>query len=867
MLTQYRSIKQNHRDALLLFRLGDFYELFEQDARIASELLDLTLTHRQGMPMCGVPHHAAQTYIARLLRAGRRVAVCEQVRMPNPGEKIAERRVVEVLSPGTAIAEAYLERGVGNYLFVLAQIGAVIAYCALDVSTGEFRVGRTPSTESSEALREAYRCRPREILTQENPSPEIAAIVRNLSDSDVAVTRLPDWSYSIGTGAQTLREHFGTVSLKGLGLADSDPIAGVAGAALSYAREATQTTLSHITEVRLNGATQEVSIDAATLRNLEVVRNLRDGSERDTLVRAIDATRSPLGARLLRRRLTAPPCSRAAIDGNLARVRIFHRNQRLLDQTRTILPSIHDLERVAARIATSRAGPKELASLRDGIHAARRIDGLIKEAGATDVFPVLEFPVFEELCDLLTRALVEDPPATVDEGKVIRPGYDSDLDDLRDVREHGAQNLAAYLEREREATGVVSLKIKYNRVLGRFFETPRSQAQRLPDRFVPRQMLSNASRFTTEELSRMESAFNDAAEESARRERKVFEALIAAASRHVPEVHGLAEWCAEVDIAQSHARTATVHGYVEPTVVEESVITATALRHPVVEQSLPVGTFVPNPVSLTGNEKAIALVTGPNMVGKSTYLRQTALLALLAHVGSFVPAEEATVGLVDRIYCRVGASDNLAGGESTFLVEMTETAFILRTATPRSLVIMDEVGRGTSSSDGRAIAQAVLECLARSPVPRTLFATHIHELAELTIPHVHNLSLRVLEENGIVTFVREVIQEASPRSYGLHVAALAGVPDAVISRAREILDVVQSAQPEAESLFVSIESAPEETSTPEREDGPPANVQMSLFPPEQMIMADIAGLDPNHLTPMQALERIITWRRELGHGD
>ena len=748
MLDQYRRIKREHQGEVLFFRLGDFYEMFAEDALEISALLNLTLTSRSGLPMCGIPYHAARSYIARLLKHGKKIAICEQLSDSAKGQKLMDRQVVEVITPGTTVDEDYLERGNSNYLAGLSALGGFLSFAYIDLSTGGFYATSFPFADSAERLRqELERLQVREMLIQESLLEENAGIANAISDRPALVlNRWADWLFDKDRSRKRLQRQFGLSSLRSFGLEDDSPELLSAGALLDYLDDTAKSLLPHIRSISLYKDSEFVGIDESSQRNLELVRNLRDGDVHFSLLEVMDETRCSMGKRLLRRRLLHPLRDIDKIRLRLDMVETLYRNQGNLSVLRELLGKTPDLERLSSRLAMDKAHGKDMLAIKNALVSCKTLKelrdalSLCCEAD-TDTAPDLlsgntppggeEFNRLMELKDLLERSICDDPSILLTEGNLIREGYNPDLDQLRRLRDSGRQLLEAYLEEEKLATGISSLKIRYNRLIGYFFEVTKVHAGKVPGHFIRRQGVVGGERFSTERLAGLESDINGASDTIVELERKLFLEIRDKAKLHIGELAMEACRIAEMDVAQSLARAASVRAWVRPMVDDSNSLEIYEGRHPVVEAHLGRGEYIPNDIILgsdAGGKKDpfFAMITGPNMAGKSTYLRSAALITLMAQMGSFIPAREGRIGLCDRIYCRVGASDNLARGESTFLVEMNETAYILNTATERSLVIMDEVGRGTGTNDGLSIAWAVCEELLDRVRCRTFFATHYH---------------------------------------------------------------------------------------------------------------------------------------------
>jgi len=849
MMRQYRSIKSRHRDTILFFRLGDFYEMFEQDAVEASRLLDLTLTRRNGVPMCGVPYHAADGYIARLLKAGRKIAVCEQTHVPKAG--LAEREVIEIITPGTVTDENLLEKGSNNFLLSIGALGGELALAYIDLSTADFVATRFGYAERLERLRREFlSLAPREVLVQESLLERDELLKGLLAEREgLVVNRLPDWSFDLAGNRALLERQFKVASLKGFGLSEESPEIAAAGVLLAYLADTAKNVLIHVRSLSVESARSYMGLDESTLRNLEITQNLSDRSRRYTLLELLDQTRSAIGSRKLKRWLLKPLRRIEEIRRRQSLVELFYHDQSLLARFREQLGRLYDLERLASRVALDKAHAKDLLAVKSSLttilEAAQLLSGRpeLKERLA----PLAKREAqIRELAGLLERAIQEEPSIQLNEGNLIRAGYDPELDRLKTLKENARQVLKAYLEEERARSGIASLKLRYNRIIGYFLEVSKSLTRLVPPHFIRRQTLVGGERYTTERLADMESEINNASERIVELEREHFLKVRKTVQGAVDLLQELSELFSELDVLQAFAFSATIHGYARPEVTEERVLEIEEGRHPVVEAALPGGAFVPNSLRLGGDGATFILLTGPNMAGKSTYLRQNALIVLMAQVGSFVPASSARVGLVDHIFCRVGATDNLARGESTFLVEMSETANILRSASVNSLVLMDEVGRGTGTEDGLAIAWAVSEHMLERVQAFTLFATHYHQLTELRHPRLANFSMAVLEERGEIVFLKQVRRGSADNSYGIHVARLAGVPEEVIRRAGDLLGRIGK-EPPAEPVRKAASPAP----------------QPELFSPLEVVQDEILALDIASTPPLDALNAVARWQRQL----
>lgn len=861
MMAQYLTIKEQYRDAVLFFRLGDFYEMFNEDAVEVSRLLNLTLTQRAGHPMCGIPYHASKVYIARLLRIGKKIAICEQVSQGGQGKGLFERKVREVITPGTVVDEDFLDRSSNNYLASLAVApsgkGRYYSFSYIDVSTGDFSVTSIPVEPSLEQLRrELGRIRPCELLLQQSLLETEGGLDRVLQEyPDMVLNRFPDWSFNAQNAYKKLCSLFRTETLTAFSLTLSSPEILSAGLIVDYLEQTAGSLLSHVTGIRVYTESEFVSIDDATRKNLEISANLRDGSASYTLFEVVNHTRTAMGTRLLKNWIHHPLVDRSSIEERLSFVEAFYHDQRLLARVRDCLASILDIERLAGRIAMERAHGKDLNAVRQSIEHFLDLEKMITEAGLTPGFVTADdLSMLAGLQKILKDSLCEDCPVVLNEGGMIRPGWSEKLDELRGLRDNSRKVLEEYLEGERAATGIQNLKIRYNRLTGYFLEVTKGNLASVPPHFIKRRSLTNADRFTTDRLVELETELNGVHAKILEYEQELFLEIRSRVGQQLGQLLSASRETARIDVYQSFAYAATLHGWVRPEFSNDGILAITEGRHPVVEAHLPGGEFVPNSITLSSEKESetpsFALITGPNMAGKSTFLRQCALIVLMAQTGSFVPAQAARISPVDRIFCRVGASDNLARGESTFLVEMSETAHILRTATRESLVIMDEVGRGTSTEDGLSIAGAVSEYLFSVVGARTLFATHYHELSRMEHPRLAAYFLDVLESEGTVVFLKKVVPGVSGNSYGLHVARLAGVPESVISRAQVLLEnpcyAIKSGEEPAVSTPVS---------GPARE---PA-----LFSEETLVLDEILSLDVNSVTPIDALQMIARWKKQL----
>ena len=860
MMIQYQGIKEKYKNEVVFFRLGDFYEMFDEDAVEVSRLLNLTLTHRASRPMCGIPYHAAKIYIARLLRLGKKIVICEQVgEIPKGGKGITERKVVEIITPGTAVEAEYLEGNRANYLAALSITKAKAGFAFIDVTTSSFRATSWPASKMAENFgKELNRAAPRELLLPASLKNNEAIKSVISAYGSISVSYYPDWDFSAELSYKKLTAQFKTANLKAYGLEEDSPEIVPAGFLLDYLEKTTNTVLPHISSIRVYSDSEYLIMDDSSRRNLEVISNMREGGTQFTLLECVDFTKTAMGGRLLRNWLLFPLTNLRQIEDRQTKVASFVENRNLLEKLKTDLGSILDVERLAGRIAMERAHAKDLQALRASLGSWSRI----KEYLGQYDFSFISDENSVTICTLIEKAILEDPATSLTEGGIIKAGWSEELDHWRGLHDNFNQILSEYEAEEREKTGISTLRVKYTNAAGYFIEVSKGKLGAVPAHFIMRRALVNGDRYTTERLQQLEAELNESSTKILELERDLFVEIRSSLAKYIPYLLQVADEIANTDAAASFAQAAIEHNWVRPEIEESTHFEIKDGRHPVVENHLPTGEFVPNDALLSAEDESIpsfALITGPNMAGKSTYLRQNALIALLAQTGSFVPASRARLGIVDRIFCRVGASDNLAKGESTFLVEMTETANILHAATKKSLVIMDEVGRGTSTEDGLAIARAVSEYLLDTIGCKTFFATHYHELSRMEHPSLKMLCMDVLEKNGSVVFLRKVKEGVTGNSYGIHVAKLAGIPQAVIDRANVILSHIQAL---ANDNPVILDDVPAKSSESEKTLAA-APVNPGLFSDEEIIISEILSVDTDNLTPLNALQIIARWKKTL----
>ena len=860
MMIQYRGFKEKYKNEVVFFRLGDFYEMFDEDAVEVSRLLNLTLTHRASRPMCGIPYHAAKIYIARLLRLGKKIVICEQVgEIPKGGKGITERKVVEIITPGTAVEAEYLEGNRANYLAALSITKAKAGFAFIDVTTSSFRATSWPASKMAENFgKELNRAAPRELLLPASLKNNEAIKSVISAYGSISVSYYPDWDFSAELSYKKLTAQFKTANLKAYGLEEDSPEIVPAGFLLDYLEKTTNTVLPHISSIRVYSDSEYLIMDDSSRRNLEVISNMREGGTQFTLLECVDFTKTAMGGRLLRNWLLFPLTNLRQIEDRQTKVASFVENRNLLEKLKTDLGSILDVERLAGRIAMERAHAKDLQALRASLESWSRI----KEYLGQYDFSFISDENSVTICSLIQKAILEDPATSLTEGGIIKAGWSEELDHWRGLHDNFNQILSEYEAEEREKTGISTLRVKYTNAAGYFIEVSKGKLGAVPAHFIMRRALVNGDRYTTERLQQLEAELNESSTKILELERDLFVEIRSSLAKYIPYLLQVADEIANTDAAASFAQAAIEHNWVRPEIEESTHFEIKDGRHPVVENHLPTGEFVPNDALLSAEDETVpsfALITGPNMAGKSTYLRQNALIALLAQTGSFVPASRARLGIVDRIFCRVGASDNLAKGESTFLVEMTETANILHAATKKSLVIMDEVGRGTSTEDGLAIARAVSEYLLDTIGCKTFFATHYHELSRMEHPSLKMLCMDVLEQNGSVVFLRKVKEGVTGNSYGIHVAKLAGIPQAVIDRANVILSHIQALANENPVILDDVPVKPSES----EKTLAAAPVNPGLFSDEEIIISEILSVDTDNLTPLNALQIIARWKKAL----
>ena len=861
MMEQYVATKEKYKDCILFYRLGDFYEMFFDDAILASKELEITLTGKDcGMeeraPMCGIPFHAADTYINQLVKKGYKVAIGEQVEDPKLAKGLVKREVIRIVTPGTNLSSESLEESKNNYLMCISYVGKNYGISVTDLSTGVFKTCQIQQAEK--VVDEINKFQPSEVLYQAGVEQveEIHAVCERLQ---VSHTEAPDYYFNLETDEETLKRQFHINSIEGLGLKDSPACVASCGALMQYLHETQMSSLSHINHIETYSVDSFMILDSATRRNLELTETLRDKQKRGSLLWVLDKTKTAMGARKLREFVEQPLLYKDAIEKRLDAIEAINKELIVREELREYLNTIYDLERLLTRIALKTANPRDLLAFKTSIQYLPDIYNLLRKLPCERINEIYEdYDSLEDLYDLREQAIVEEPPVSIKEGGIFKQGYRDEIDELRLAKTECKTWLADLESKEREKTGIKGLKIKYNKVFDYYFEVTNSFKSLVPDYFIRKQTLVNAERFTTDELNTLSGKILGAEDKLYALEYDCYVELREKLAAALVRVQKMAGYIAELDALCSLAYVADKNNYVRPSLNTDGVIDIKGGRHPVVEKMLANDSFVENDTYLNNAESRISIITGPNMAGKSTYMRQTALITLMAQIGSFVPAESANIGLCDRIFTRVGASDDLASGQSTFMIEMNEVANILRNATKDSLLILDEIGRGTSTFDGLSIAWAVVEYIADPNIlgAKTLFATHYHELTELEgkLSSVNNFCIAVQEEGDDIVFLRKIIKGGADRSYGIQVARLAGVPEPVLKRAREICNELIDSDITTKVKDIDIKPALSEQ--PKIKETRSSDYeQLSLFssPVEMTIANELKTMDLNNMTPIKAM--------------
>ncbi|MFC1956974.1 DNA mismatch repair protein MutS [Chloroflexota bacterium] len=849
---QYLRIKRRYPNAIVFFRLGDFYETFDKDAELTSRELDIVLTSREmgkghRVPLAGIPYHALENYLAKLISRGHKVAICEQVTKPGETKGLVERDVVRVVTPGTVIEPGLLDSKANNYLVSLVLGGDLAGIAYVDITTSEFAVTQVPIER---AFPELERLKPSELITAES---------YELPELGIPVTRLEDYWFEPEAAREALLKHFGVAVLDGYGCSHLSLAISAAGAIIHYLQETQKGALGQLSHLSTYATDSFMALDLQTQRNLELFYSSRLRTSEGSLLSVIDLTQTPMGGRLLRRWLGQPLLDIKLLNKRHDAVNWFYHNTLTRKEIITLLNDIADLERLTNRVRGSVATPRELVSLKNSLEIIPKLRAAIEDGQGSDAVNWLkgELKPRQDVVSLIAEAIAESPSVSLGDGGVIRQGFSEELDNLRLMDKNAKQYLASLERQERERTGIKSLKVGFNKVFGYYIEVSKANLGQVPESYIRKQTLVGGERFFTPELKEYESLILNARDRINELEKDIFRRVCKQVATAGESILALANTLANTDVFSSLAEVAVRYGYVRPQLTTSDEIIITQGRHPVVERSLPERGFVPNDSHLSNGDTQIIILTGPNMSGKSTYLRQVALIVLLAQIGSFVPAETATIGLVDRIFTRIGAGEDIAAGQSTFMVEMVESANILNNATPRSLIILDEIGRGTSTYDGLSIARAVAEYIhnAKNLGSKTLFATHYHELIELAgvLPRVKNFNVAVTEEAGRVVFLYKIVPGGVDRSYGIHVAQLAGLPKSVIHRASEVLEELEGDSRKGAKAKI-------------RQGKAAAARQISFFGQKPQVLDELEKLDINSITPLEALTKLYELQKKAREG-
>ena len=863
MMQHYLKTHEEYKDCILFYRLGDFYEMFFDDAKVVSKELELTLTGKscgaeERAPMCGIPYHAAETYLTRLVKKGYKVAICEQVEDPKLAKGMVKREVTRVVTPGTTLNAQALDETKNNYIMCIAYIGDHYGISSADITTGDYYVTEVDSERK--LLDEVNKYQPTEIICNE------AFYISGIDIDDmknrmgIVIYSLDAWYFSDETAQMTLKDHFKVRDLEGLGLADYDSGVVAAGALLKYLYETQKTTLSNLVAIHPYTTGKFMIIDSSTRRNLELVETLREKQKRGSLLWVLDKTRTAMGARTLRSFVEQPLIERTEIEERYDAIDEFNTNAITREEIREYLNPVYDLERLITRVTYQTANPRDLIAFRNSIHMLPPIKTLMSDFQSPLLKRLYEqLDTLDELYELIERSIAEEPPLTLHDGGILKEGYNEEVDRLRKAKTDGKSWLADLEAKEREKTGIKNLKIKYNKVFGYYLEVTNSFKDMVPDYFTRKQTLANAERFITPELKELEDVILGAEDKLIVLEYELFREVRQKVADEVVRIQKTAKAVAQIDVFASLATVAEQNNYCRPKLNEKGLIDIKDGRHPVVERMIQNEMFVANDTYLDNGSNRVSIITGPNMAGKSTYMRQSALIVLMAKIGSFVPAKSAKIGIVDRIFTRVGASDDLASGQSTFMVEMSEVANILRNATSNSLLILDEIGRGTSTFDGLSIAWAVVEHISNPRLlgAKTLFATHYHELTELEgkLNSVNNYCIAVKEKGDDIVFLRKIVKGGADKSYGIQVAKLAGVPDNVIERAKEIVEELSNNDITEIVQNISAEGS-SKRSKPKLDEVDLEQISLLDTMDNDTILNELKELDLGQMTPIEAMNKL-----------
>ena len=872
MMKQYMQTKEEYKDCILFYRLGDFYEMFFDDALTASKELEITLTGKncgleERAPMCGIPYHAVDSYLNRLVSKGYKVAICEQVEDPKTAKGIVKREVIRVVTPGTNLDTQGLDETKNNYIMCIVYMADRYGLSVADVTTGEYLV--TELDSQTKLMDELYKFMPSEIVCNE------AFYMSGLDLDDLknrlhmAIYSLEAWYFDDALCRETLQEHFKVASLEGIGLSDYECGMIASGALLKYLEETQKNSLSHMSRLTRYATGNYMVLDSATRRNLELVETLREKQKRGSLLWVLDKTKTAMGARTLRKYVEQPLIDKKSIVKRLDAVAELKDNAICREEIREYLNPVYDLERLVGKITYQSANPRDLIAFQSSLSMLPSVKCILKDMESDLLKEIYEeLDPLEELCDLVGRAIQEEPPLAMKEGGIIKDGYNEEVDRLRKAKSEGKNWLADLETKEREKTGIKNLRIRYNKVFGYYLEVTNSFKDLVPDYYTRKQTLANAERYIIPELKELEDTILGAEDKLCALEYELYCEVRNTIAAELTRIQRTAKAVAKLDVIASLALVAERNNYVRPKINEKGVIDIRDGRHPVVEKMIPNDMFIANDTYLDDKKQRISIITGPNMAGKSTYMRQAALIVLMAQLGSFVPASSANIGLVDRIFTRVGASDDLASGQSTFMVEMNEVANILRNATSKSLLILDEIGRGTSTFDGLSIAWAVVEYISNSKLlgAKTLFATHYHELTELEgkISNVNNYCIAVKEKGDDIVFLRKIVKGGADKSYGIQVAKLAGVPDPVINRAKEIVEELVTADITGKVKDIAVQGSETKKKTQKKLDDVDLT-QFSLFDTvkDDDVLNELKELDISHMTPMDAMNKLYQLQNKL----
>ena len=872
MMKQYMQTKEEYKDCILFYRLGDFYEMFFDDALTASKELEITLTGKncgleERAPMCGIPYHAVDSYLNRLVSKGYKVAICEQVEDPKTAKGIVKREVIRVVTPGTNLDTQGLDETKNNYIMCIVYMADRYGLSVADVTTGEYLV--TELDSQTKLMDELYKFMPSEIVCNE------AFYMSGLDLDDLknrlhmAIYSLEAWYFDDALCRETLQEHFKVASLEGIGLSDYECGMIASGALLKYLEETQKNSLSHMSRLTRYATGNYMVLDSATRRNLELVETLREKQKRGSLLWVLDKTKTAMGARTLRKYVEQPLIDKESIVKRLDAVAELKDNAICREEIREYLNPVYDLERLVGKITYQSANPRDLIAFQSSLSMLPSVKCILKDMESDLLKEIYEeLDPLEELCDLVGRAIQEEPPLAMKEGGIIKDGYNEEVDRLRKAKSEGKNWLADLETKEREKTGIKNLRIRYNKVFGYYLEVTNSFKDLVPDYYTRKQTLANAERYIIPELKELEDTILGAEDKLCALEYELYCEVRNTIAAELTRIQRTAKAVAKLDVIASLALVAERNNYVRPKINEKGVIDIRDGRHPVVEKMIPNDMFIANDTYLDDKKQRISIITGPNMAGKSTYMRQAALIVLMAQLGSFVPASSANIELVDRIFTRVGASDDLASGQSTFMVEMNEVANILRNATSKSLLILDEIGRGTSTFDGLSIAWAVVEYISNSKLlgAKTLFATHYHELTELEgkISNVNNYCIAVKEKGDDIVFLRKIVKGGADKSYGIQVAKLAGVPDPVINRAKEIVEELVTADITGKVKNIAVQGSETKKKTQKKLDEVDLT-QFSLFDTvkDDDVLNELKELDISHMTPMDAMNKLYQLQNKL----